>query len=347
MPDAREISRLLAARAPELARELLPGGHREGAEWRAGGLDGSKGKSLGVHLFGSKAGVWADFASGEFGDALDLVRLTRCGGDMKAALSWAASWLGLPRDARQAPAPASAPPRRAAAETEPERDPDAEARQAKAKALFLAAEPRLAGTPADLYLKARGIDLAQLGRQPRALRFHPALWNGESRRAWPALVGAVTDAGGELCALHRTWLGQDAAGVWRKAPLEVAKASLGRVAGGTIRLWRGASGRNLAAARPGEAVVLGEGIETCLSVAMACPELRVLATVSLGNMGRIELPPAVSSVIIAADNDPPGSPADKALRAAAERFAAQGRTVKIARSPLGEKTDMNDLLRAG
>jgi phage/plasmid primase-like uncharacterized protein len=346
MPDARETAGLLAGRAPELARELLPGGHRAGAEWRAGGLDGAKGKSLGVHLFGPKAGVWADFASGESGDALDLVRLTRCGGDMKAALDWAASWLGLPREARQAPAPAPPPPRRAAAETEPERDPDAEARQAKAKALFLVAEPRLAGTPADLYLQARGIHLAQLGRQPRALRFHPGLWNGESRRAWPALVAAVTDSGGGLCALHRTWLAQDAAGVWRKAPLEVAKASLGRVAGGTIRLWRGASGRNLSAARPGETVVLAEGIETGLSVAVACPELRVLATVSLGNMGKVELPPVISTVIIAADNDPPDSPADKALHAAAERFAAQSRTVKIARSPLGAKTDMNDLLVA-
>jgi len=347
MPDAREISRLLAARAPELARELLPGGHREGAEWRAGGLDGSKGKSVGVHLHGAKGGVFCDFATGESGDALDLVRLTRCGGDMKAALAWAESWLGLPRDARQAPAPASPPPRRAAAESEPERDPDAEARQAKAKALFLASEPRLAGTPAAAYLAARGIDLAQLRRQPRALRFAAALWNGESRRTWPALVAAVTDAGGELCALHRTWLGQDAAGVWRKAPLEVAKASLGRVAGGTIRLWRGASGKSLGSAPPGETVVIAEGIETALSVAMACPELRILASISLGNMSRIDLPAAISTVIIAADNDPPDSPADKALRAAAERFAAQGRMVKIARSPLGEKTDMNDLLRAG
>lgn len=344
MTDAREIARLLAARAPELARELLAGGHREGAEWRAGGLDGSKGKSFGLHLYGAKAGVWADFAVGEGGDALDLVRLTRCGGDMKAALDWARAWLGLPSEARGTRTPDVAPPRRAAAETPPERDPDAEARQARAMALFLAAQPRLAGTPADLYLIARGIELATLGRQPRALRFHPGLWNGESRRPWPALVASVTDDRGEMTAVHRTWLAQDATGQWRKAPLQVPKASLGQVAGGTIRLWRGASGKNLANAPPGETVIIAEGIETALSIAIACPEFRILASVSLGNIGRIILPPAIGAVIIAADNDAPGSPADTALHAAAARFAAMGKTIRIARSPVG--SDMNDCLQA-
>ncbi len=343
MPDAREISRLLAIRAQVLCENVLPAGRREGAEWRAGGLDGAKGKSLGVHLYGTKAGVWSDFASGETGDALDLVRLTRCGGDMKAAIDWARAWLGLSNETRVALAPASMPPRRAAAENEPERDPDAEARQARAQALFLAAEPRLAETPAAAYLAARGIDLAALGRQPRALRYHPDLWNGESRRAWPALVAAVTDDRGDMTAIHRTWLAQDAAGCWRKAPLAVAKASLGRVAGGTIRLWRGASGKNLASAPAGDVAVIAEGIETALSVAIACPEYRILAAVSLGNMGRINLPAAIGTVIIAADNDPPGSPADNMLKAAATRFTSTGKIVRIARSPVG--SDMNDCLQ--
>lgn len=338
--DAATVSRALADRALGLCRDLFPAGVREGAEWRVGGLGGEKGKSLSIHLLGPKRGVWADFAGGQSGDALDLVCQAKCGGDIKAALEWAAAWLGMSRDA---PPPATQPlARRAAAENETERDPDADARQAKAKALFLAAEPRLAGTPAAAYLAARGIDLAALGRQPRALRYHPDLWNGESRRTWPALVAAVTNDRGEMTALHRTWLGRDAAGCWRKAPLEVAKASLGRVAGGTIRLWRGASGKSLANALPGETVIIAEGIETALSVALACPEFRVLASVSLGNMARINLPPAIAGVTIAADNDAPGSPADNALKTAAARFAAMGKTVRIARSPVG--SDMNDCI---
>jgi phage/plasmid primase-like uncharacterized protein len=208
----------------------------------------------------------------------------------------------------------------------------------------LAAEPKLAGTPADQYLRLRGIDLAQLGRQPRALRYHPGLWNGEARREFAGLVAAVTNDAGETTAVHRTWLQQDAAGRWRKAPLNVPKASLGRVAGGTIRLWRGASGKPLAAAPPGEVVVIAEGIETALSVAISCSELRVMAAVSLGNMSRIDLPAAIATVIICGDNDEPGSQAEAALNAAAARFAAQGRKVRIARSPVG--SDFNDCLTA-
>lgn len=45
-----DISKRLADRAADVARHLLPGGKREGAEWRAGDASGEKGKSLGVHL---------------------------------------------------------------------------------------------------------------------------------------------------------------------------------------------------------------------------------------------------------------------------------------------------------
>ncbi len=100
MHDARDISRALAARAPELVRELLPAGVREGAEWRCGSIAGEKGRSLAVHLFGSKAGLWGDFAANQAGDALDLVAAVRFRGDKGAALKWAREWLGMPAEAR-------------------------------------------------------------------------------------------------------------------------------------------------------------------------------------------------------------------------------------------------------
>jgi hypothetical protein len=80
--------------------------------------------------------------------------------------------------------------------------------------------------------------LAQLGRQPWALRFHPALWNEETQRHWPALVAAIVDPEGQLTAVHRIWLAPDGSG---KAPLRDRKMTLGRYAGGVIRLWRGAT----------------------------------------------------------------------------------------------------------
>src|SRR4029077_1463675 len=74
--DATSIARRLGEHIISLAYDLLPGGHREGHEWRGGSVSGEPGRSLGVHLDGTKAGVWSDFATGICGDALDLVRHT-------------------------------------------------------------------------------------------------------------------------------------------------------------------------------------------------------------------------------------------------------------------------------
>jgi phage/plasmid primase-like uncharacterized protein len=157
-------------------------------------------------------------------------------------------------------------------------------------------------------------------------------------------LGAVVNAAGEMTAVHRTWLHQAADGRWTKAPMQSAKMSLGQVAGGSIRLWRGASGKPLADAPEGETVVIGEGIETCLSVALLCPELRVLAAVSLANLARIALPGTVRTVILAADNDGDNAAAAHALQMAVNRYAGEGRAVRIARSPIGK--DFNDALTA-
>jgi twinkle protein len=55
-----------------VVRLLLPNGRKVGQEWRSGSADDDAGKSLGVHLAGDKAGVWADFSTGESGDLIGL-----------------------------------------------------------------------------------------------------------------------------------------------------------------------------------------------------------------------------------------------------------------------------------
>ena len=92
--QAAEIASRLAGRAESVCRELLPGGKREGHEWRAGSVSGEAGKSLGVHLSGEKAGVWADFAAGGSGDLLDLWRECR-GLDLPTAMREACAFLGV------------------------------------------------------------------------------------------------------------------------------------------------------------------------------------------------------------------------------------------------------------
>lgn len=90
-----DISAMLARNAESVARHLLGGnGKREGHELRYGAVDGSSGKSLGVHLTGDKAGLWQDFASGEGGDLLDLWAATR-GIGLPDAIKQAKDYLGV------------------------------------------------------------------------------------------------------------------------------------------------------------------------------------------------------------------------------------------------------------
>lgn len=369
--DAAALAAMLADRAEALVGEFLPGGRREGAEWVA--LNPTRGdRSLGsfrIHLRGPKAGVWADFATGETGDALGLVAYIKFGGDRGAAIRWAATWLGV--DGGQPAAGSrqrgSAQDLRSAARVGVVAGRRVEKNENRARALKLwrGSEERLKGTPAAAYLAGRGIDLAELkngqgqARQPRALRFHRACWNRESNKLWPALLAAVLDPAGRFAAVHRTWLGFESLADGRvgvaapvgedysvaKAPLTDPKMTLGLYYGSAIRLWRGASGRGLAEAEPGETVALTEGIEDALTVAIAKPELRVLAAVSLGNMANIVLPAAVECVLICADNDGGNKIARKAIQRAVAAFTSQGRKVLIARPPDGVH-DFNDLLRA-
>ena len=138
-----------------------------------------------------------------------------------------------------APDPTAAMRRRA------EQAAEAAKRSAQAQALWREAQP-IHGTLAETYLRGRGI----ICPLPDTLRFAPACWHATGKRL-PALVALVE--GGDGFAVHRTYLRPDGAG---KAEVEPAKAMLGAVAGGAVRLVES----------PGPLVV-AEGIETALSLA--------------------------------------------------------------------------------
>ena len=123
---------------------------------------------------------------------------------------------------------------------------EAEKRARQALAVWTEAKP-IVGTPAETYLRGRGLTLDL----PATLRFHPAAWHGASARPLPAMVALVE--GCSLPAVHRTYLSPDGSG---KAAVEPAKAMLGGVQGGAVRLLQ-AQGR----------LVVAEGIETALSLA--------------------------------------------------------------------------------
>ena len=339
-----EIAAMLAQQIDRLAPELLPDGRRMGQEWRCGGLDGGRGQSLGVHLSGSKAGVWSDFASGEAGDALDLVAAVRCGGNKRDAIRWARSWLGLDSSDRAALEQRRAASAVATQQRAQQAEADAARTVANAQRIWLAADSNVRSSPVAWYLAGRGIDLAELGRLPGALRYHPSLWHAPSEQHFPALVALITHGDGRPAGVHRTYLQIRPDRSVGKAPVEPNKMVLGSFAAAAIRIWRGASRRPWAEMPQGETVHITEGIEDALSVAIALPEARVCAAIALGNMGAVALPDACTVVVLWTQRDD-SNQALLAADAAVRAHLAAGRTVRRVRIPKGFK-DVNDMLRA-
>jgi hypothetical protein len=343
--DIKVIVGGLAARIQALASELLPGGMKDGHEWRCGSVAGEAGQSMAVHLVGDKAGVWADFSTGETGDALDLVAAVLFRGDKKQALVWARRWLGLDtRDPRELATQRRNIERAQAAAAKRCAD-DEERRRRQAFRIWLSSRESIEGTPAHAYLEGRGIDFAELGRFPRSLRFAADLFHREGQR-FPAMVAAIIGADGRFVAAHRTYLARRADGSWGKAPVKDAKVTLGRYVGGFIRLWRpiidGKPGKPLNEAPEGSHAFLCEGIEDGLTIAMARPDSYVVVAVSLANMARVKLPRAIASITVVADNDTKPE-AVAAFDRAVDALVADRREVDISRPPAGFK-DVNDLL---
>ena len=195
-------------------------------------------------------------------------------------------------------------------------------RCAEAAAIWAAAIPA-AGTPAERYLRARGIHCPI----PASLRF-AELPLGRSRLL-PALVAAVSTMSDKVLGVQRTFLSADGTS---KATLPGGKSklSLGRVKGGAIRL--GAAAPKL---------IVTEGLEDGLSLHQETG-IAVWVAAGASMLPSLLLPSIVKEVVIAADRDPAG---DMAANRAAEMFSKEGRRVRIIR-PAAPYKDFNDELRA-
>jgi hypothetical protein len=193
-----------------------------------------------------------------------------------------------------------------------------------ALALWRGSEPAI-GTLADRYLTARG--LPGIAASP-ALRFRGDTPHPEGGRL-PAMIALVCNVAGMPVGIHRTFLARDGS----KARVEPAKASLGPIWGGAVRLQP---------LEPGKPVVIGEGVESSASAGcVMC--LPAWAAVSAGNLAKgLELPQDASNVVIAVDPDGAGR---GAAYDAWLRWKAEGRHIQIA-MPDREGCDFNDMLLA-
>jgi putative DNA primase/helicase len=202
-----------------------------------------------------------------------------------------------------------------------ERQPDYDDTNRKRSALALWRSSVSAGeTLVETYLNSRGLQLPV----PEAIRFHATLRH-PSGQVWPGMVALVSSGIEDLnLGVHRTFLARD--GV-QKAAVCPQKMMLGPCRGGAVRL-----------AAANDVLMVGEGIETCLS-AMQVTGHPAWAALSTSGLGTLDLPNTVRDVIVLADGDDAG---EAAANAAALRWKSEGRRVRIARPPQG--LDFNDLL---
>lgn len=316
--SAADIAQLLADQALAVCQHYLPAGRREGRYWQVGNVHGEPGRSLYVRLYGDgrgKAGNWVDAATGERGDLLDLIRAAMDMETLGAAMAEAQRFLGAPR---------------------PLVDRNVSAFQYNlkdhssiqyAQRLFQACMP-LSGSLAGRYLLSRGITrLDGLS----AIRFHPRLpyrssLEGRPARTscHPAMICSVTDKGGQMTGIHRTWLNALGTG---KANVADPRKSLGAIAGNGIRV--GACGGVLAA---------GEGLETMLSLREALPGIPIVAATSASHLSALILPSGMQRLYVARERDAAGD-------AAWTRLCERAGSVRIV--PLvPRRKDFNDDLMA-
>ena len=291
---ARTLSSGLAEHVEALCRHYLSNGRRCGNYWIVGDVNNHAGRSLYVRLKGplcgkGARGKWADGATGEHGDLLDLIAAREGLNSFKDTLDEARRFLRAPRES---------PPER-----QDERSSDRDT-VALAQKIWAASRP-IAGTPAEAYLRARKIT-ADL--DPASLRYHPALCYRElaglPSRKLPALVAAVTDHRGEITGVHRTFLDPARKD---KARVPSPRRSLGAILGHGVRFGK-----------IDDLAVVGEGIETVLSLKSALPELPMVAALSAAHLAAWEFPCGLRRLFVACDNDAPGRSAARRLLVRAE-----------------------------
>jgi Toprim domain-containing protein len=312
--DAHATSALLAARIDELVRELLPNGRQLGWTWRIGGLDGATGGSLAIALAGSKRGLWIDHATGERGDALDLVKcVLNC--DTRAALDWSTRWLGRDRGRAPAPAPKAG-------------DGDDEARRIESALAIWdeATDPR--NTLVDTYLRSRALVLTD-ALADHVIRYHERCpWRDDATgktihvRAMVVVMRSI--ATDEITAIQRTQLSPEGRKVERRM--------LGVAAGAAVKLD--------ADERVTERLIIGEGVET----AMTARQIGLKPLWALGSAGAIATFPVLDGIarlMILAETDETNA---SATEACATSWHDAGRKVFINRPTRGN--DLNDALQA-
>jgi putative DNA primase/helicase len=179
------------------------------------------------------------------------------------------------------------------------------------------------------YLNSRGLELPP-SIADEVIRYDPRCHFGdEIHQAMIALVRDIfTDAG---IGIHRTALTPDGLAVKRNG--KTLRMSLGTIAGGAIKI------DNDADVTMG--LVLGEGLETCLTARQRFGRAPCWSAVNSGGIASFPVLPGIEGLTLLRENDDASS---RAVEVCARRWHDAGRDVRIC-DPEPEFSDLNDELR--
>jgi hypothetical protein len=298
---AAQLSADDIARLDTFACELAAQVHGDGREEASGDWRFGRNDALVLH----PNGYWHDFASGNGGHGA-VKLLAHLHGSDEAAANVARAWLaqhagdgrlGRDFDADEDDAKRSLV--------------DAE-RTAYIKALWARAAPIADIPQVKAYFANRALDPVATGAEAQ-MRWLPN-WRGDEG----ALIAAVTDNAGELVAIQILHLKPDG----HKSTIQpVRKLQIGP------HDWRTRGAFRLGSAGA-VTLTITEGVEDAIAATMAGAEC-VHACLSVGGIGRAELPSNVKRVVVARDDDPPGSTPCLLLGRGVARVMLQGRPVAI------------------
>lgn len=265
-------------------------------------------------------GAWVHWGSGDRGDLFDLIGFVLVGRrDRVQSYDWAKRFLGYDRE--YSPQEKKEFQDRQAHQLkvneinnkkrESKYRADLNSKRRRVKAMYLKALDVQPGDRVWQYLTARGIDFAKLRHVPRSIKFLPNhKW--EENVKFDCMIAAMFMPDGNIGAVHRTWL--DPIDMGKKAPIYLPKHDgtmqhkprkiYPAFEGCFIPLWRGKSGKNRKdAPKKSDIIVICEGVEDGLTLAMLMPDARIDVVGSLGNMRHYEPPECCKQLIIAADRD--------------------------------------------
>jgi hypothetical protein len=183
------------------------------------------------------------------------------------------------------------------------------------------------GTIAEHYIRNERYISCEI---PRTIMFHPNLKHSPTQSFYPAMVSIIQEINDDkVIGIHRTYLTKEG----KKAKIENNKMIFGKANGGGVVLNE--------SNHKTKALVVGEGIETALSLKMLYPDEMVVSTLSSSGMKNLTLPHKPSKLIIGIDNDEAGMIAGELL---GSRAIVEGWEVNLIAPNLGN--DWNDTIRS-